>query len=118
MASHWFPSFMALIECYECSREISSLALKCIHCGAPIIHDDDELGIRDVELTDRQEEQLEDIELDSDDMSEIDDDKKLTKNDYPELAHDLKLFNLTYTTFRHHTLHFYKKREGYGSGSS
>jgi hypothetical protein len=26
---------MALIKCYECGREISSLAPHCIHCGAP-----------------------------------------------------------------------------------
>ena len=26
---------MALIECYECGREISSLTPNCIHCGAP-----------------------------------------------------------------------------------
>ena len=26
---------MALIECYECGREVSSLAPHCIHCGAP-----------------------------------------------------------------------------------
>lgn len=27
---------MALIECYECKRSISSEALVCIHCGAPM----------------------------------------------------------------------------------
>ena len=27
---------MALIECYECKRNISSEALVCIHCGAPM----------------------------------------------------------------------------------
>ena len=27
---------MALIECYECKRSISSEALACIHCGAPM----------------------------------------------------------------------------------
>jgi len=27
---------MALIECYECKRSISSEARTCIHCGAPI----------------------------------------------------------------------------------
>jgi hypothetical protein len=27
---------MALIECYECKRNISSQALVCIHCGAPM----------------------------------------------------------------------------------
>lgn len=27
---------MALIECYECKRSISSEATACIHCGAPM----------------------------------------------------------------------------------
>lgn len=27
---------MALIECYECKRSISSQAIVCIHCGAPM----------------------------------------------------------------------------------
>ncbi|MFJ2714474.1 hypothetical protein ACIOZM_26980 [Pseudomonas sp. NPDC087346] len=27
---------MALIECYECKRSISSQATACIHCGAPM----------------------------------------------------------------------------------
>ena len=27
---------MALIECYECKRSISSQAAACIHCGAPM----------------------------------------------------------------------------------
>ncbi|BBP72309.1 hypothetical protein PHLH6_43130 [Pseudomonas sp. Seg1] len=27
---------MALIECYECKRSISSQASACIHCGAPM----------------------------------------------------------------------------------
>ena len=27
---------MALIECYECKRSISSEATACIHCGAPL----------------------------------------------------------------------------------
>ncbi|MFJ4194921.1 hypothetical protein [Pseudomonas sp. NPDC089534] len=27
---------MALIECYECKRSISSQASTCIHCGAPL----------------------------------------------------------------------------------
>ncbi|MHA3739033.1 hypothetical protein ACXR0M_25630 [Pseudomonas sp. Eth.TT006] len=27
---------MALIECYECKRSISSEAKTCIHCGAPL----------------------------------------------------------------------------------
>ena len=26
---------MALIPCYECSKQISDLALHCVHCGAP-----------------------------------------------------------------------------------
>ncbi|AXI62886.1 hypothetical protein DLD99_21180 [Pseudomonas kribbensis] len=27
---------MALIECYECKRSVSSEATACIHCGAPL----------------------------------------------------------------------------------
>lgn len=27
---------MALIQCYECSREISESATSCPHCGAPV----------------------------------------------------------------------------------
>ncbi|WP_085636687.1 MULTISPECIES: hypothetical protein [unclassified Pseudomonas] len=29
---------MALIECYECKRSISSQTSACIHCGAPLEH--------------------------------------------------------------------------------
>ena len=28
---------MALIECYECGKEISSMATSCPHCGAPAL---------------------------------------------------------------------------------
>ena len=28
---------MALIPCYECKREVSTLAASCPHCGAPVI---------------------------------------------------------------------------------
>ncbi|CAI8939124.1 Zinc ribbon domain-containing protein [Pseudomonas sp. IT-347P] len=28
---------MALIECYECKKSISSVASACIHCGAPML---------------------------------------------------------------------------------
>ncbi|MBA5979894.1 MULTISPECIES: hypothetical protein [Pseudomonas] len=32
---------MALIECYECKRSISSEAKACIHCGAPMAEQHD-----------------------------------------------------------------------------
>lgn len=56
---------MALIECYECGREISSLAPHCIHCGAPIKAERkqkaSERETSPVELTERQREQIESI---------------------------------------------------------
>lgn len=32
--------FMALFHCPECGKEISDKASACVHCGAPVIHDD------------------------------------------------------------------------------
>ncbi len=41
---------MALIECYECGKEISSMATSCPHCGAPArivnIENEDEIDIK------------------------------------------------------------------------
>jgi hypothetical protein len=57
---------MALIECYECGKEISSLAPHCIHCGAPIKITKKKKATKrkasSDELTDRQREQLKRIE--------------------------------------------------------
>jgi hypothetical protein len=75
VVSHSLPSFMALIECYECGREISSLAPNCINCGAPkkstkkkkSVKSSDRLRLLSqhktvsVELTERQREQIKSI---------------------------------------------------------
>jgi len=54
---------MALIECYECGREISSLAPHCIHCGAPRkaqkTKKASEREASSIVLTERQREQIE-----------------------------------------------------------
>jgi len=56
---------MALIECYECGREISSLAPHCINCGAPRKAQRKKKAPKSktvfVDLTERQLEQLENI---------------------------------------------------------
>ena len=66
---HRFSSFMALIECYECGKEISSLAHSCPACGAPKKHTKKKKATKrnasSVELTDRQREQIESIEATS-----------------------------------------------------
>jgi hypothetical protein len=36
---------MALIECYECQRSISSEASACIHCGAPMAAQQTQAGV-------------------------------------------------------------------------
>ena len=63
VVSHRFSSFMALIECYECGREISSLAPHCIHCGAPIKITKKKKATKrkasPVELTEHHREQIE-----------------------------------------------------------
>ena len=55
-AAHFFD-FMALIKCYECGKQISSLAEHCIHCGAPRKEENE----TDVKLTERQKEQISNI---------------------------------------------------------
>mgnify|MGYP000102439258 CR=1 FL=1 len=61
---------MALIKCYECGKEISSLAPHCIHCGAPRKAQKKKKASKretsSVELTERQREQIEEIEVGKD----------------------------------------------------
>lgn len=56
---------MALIECYECGKKISSLAHSCPDCGAPKKHTKKKKAPKrkasSVDLTDRQREQIKSI---------------------------------------------------------
>jgi len=49
---------MALLSCYECGAQISSLAPACPHCGAPAVRNEDKVSVAQTVASDPAEREI------------------------------------------------------------